>query len=157
MPYFHVVAKTTSGDKYSCLFLDLSQEDLMRKFVRPYENGKKFFSGNDIYSPADLISIKIIKTARTAQVERDEINRKHREKIDETNRSSQYAVFISLGGGYEPEDIAEAGEDVTHSFIKGPPGLKAGKFSAPLKAVGWIGGIVAAVAAAGIAKWLGWV
>jgi hypothetical protein len=157
MPYFHVIAKATSEDKFSCLFSDLSSENLAKKFVKPYEKGEKFFSGNDIYSPADLRSIKIIKTERTDQVERDELNRKHREEIDEINRSSQHPVFISLGGGYEPEDIADAGEDVTHSLIKGPPGFKAGKFGAPSKAAGWIGGIIAAVAAAGIAKWLGWV
>lgn len=157
MPFFHVIGKASSEDKFSCLFSDLSSEDLTKKFVAPYEKGEKFFSGNDIYSPADLRSIKIIKTAQTDQVERDKINRKHLEEIDKINRSGQHAFFISTGGGYEPEDIAEAGEDVTHSLIKGPPGFKAGKFGAPLKAASWIGGIIATVVAAGIAKWLGWV
>ncbi len=29
---------------------------------------------------------------------------------------------MSIGRGYEPEDITEAGEDVTSTFINGPPG-----------------------------------
>ncbi len=62
----------------------------------------------------------------------------------------------SLGGGYDPEDIAEAGEEVTHSFIKVLPGFKANRWSPSLKVVSWVGGIVAVVAAAGLVKWLGW-
>lgn len=156
MTYFHIIAKVGSEDKFTCLFSDLSPDDLAEKFVKPYEKGQKFFSGNDIYSPADLRSIMIVKTVQTDQIERNEINRKHLNQINEINCISQHVVFISPGGGYEPEDIAEAGEDVTHSFIKGPPGFKAGASNAQLKAASWIGGIIAAVVAAGIAKWLNW-
>ncbi|WON75340.1 hypothetical protein [Nitrosospira sp. Is2] len=66
-------------------------------------------------------------------------------------------VFISPGSGYNAEDIAEAGEDMTHSFIKGPPGFKAGRFVFSAKIFSWITEVLAAVVGARIAKWLGWV
>ncbi|MGK2913887.1 MAG: hypothetical protein ACSLE5_05420 [Porticoccaceae bacterium] len=156
MPYYHVIAKTATEDKCRCLFSDLSPDELKECFIRPYERGKAFFSGKDLFSPSDLRSVQIIQTARSDQTERDEINRKDRASIDEINRTSQRAVFISIGGGYDPEDIAQAGEDVTHSFIKGPPGFKSGRFAPSIKVVSWAAGIIATVIGAGLVKWLGW-
>ena len=157
MSYYHVIAKTTKNDKYFCLFADLSATELVTRLVKPYEKGTTFFSGSDLHAPTDLSSLKIVKTERPDQVERDDLNQKDRENIDEINRSSPHVTFISAGGGYDAEDIEEAGDDVTQSFIKGPPGFKANRFTPPLKVLGWIGGVAAAVIATGIAKWLGWV
>ncbi|MEN1943218.1 hypothetical protein WCE55_05060 [Luteimonas sp. MJ293] len=157
MTFYHVIAKTAAEDKFHCLFSDLSVVDLKKKFVRPYELGRTFFSGNDLFSPSDLRAVQIVRTPRPDQVERDEINRKDREHINKINRESPHVFFVSVGGGYSPEDIAQAGDDVTHSFIKGPPGFKSGKFMPSFKVLSWVGGIAAAVIAAGLAKWLGWV
>lgn len=157
MSYFHVVAKRASEERYRSPFFDLSEADLMKLFVHPYEQGKAFFSGNDLISPSELSSIIIVKTANESDVERAEINRKSLERIDEINRSNDGPVFISAGSGYDPEDIAEAGEDVTHAYIKGEPGYKADRFAPPLKVAAWVGGILATVIGAGIIKWLGWV
>lgn len=153
--YFHVVAKLGQSEKYQRLFADLSESELKERFVRPYEKGAGFFSGNDLIDPRDLRSILIVRTGRAEQVERDDINRNDLDRIEKMNRSSS-VVFISAGRGYDPEDIAQAGEDVTHSFIKGPPGFRAARFEPSIKVLGWIGGIIAAVVAAGIVKWLGW-
>lgn len=157
MPFHHGIAKTASDEKFRCLFADLSATELQERFTGPYERGKVFFSGNDLISPADLRSLQIIRTERPNQTERDEINRADRARIDEINNSSDHVFFVSFGGGYEPQDIAQAGEDVTHSIIKGPPGFKTSGTAVSVKALSWIGGIIAAVLAAGIAKWLGWV
>lgn len=156
MSFHHVIAKVGSEDKPRVLFADLSSDALKEKFVRSYEKGQAFFSGNDLISPTSLLSVQIIRTDRPEETERDEINRKDRERIDCINNSSPGVFFVSIGGGYEPEDIAEAGEDVTHDFIKGPPGFKSGKWEPSKKALAWIGGIVATVVAAGVVKWLGW-
>lgn len=155
MPYYHVIAKINAENKYQCLFADLSVGDLKKNFIRPYERGKSFFSGNDLFSSLDLRSVQIIRTEHPDKLERDEINRKDREQIDEINRRGELVIF-SFGGGYEPEDIARAGEDLTHSFIKGPPGFKANKFVPSVKAFGWIAGVISAVIIAGLIKWLGW-
>lgn len=156
MTFHHVIAKVGAQDKFRCLFVDLSSEALHERFIKPYEKGQSFFSGNDLIAPNDLKSIRIIQTMRPDQVERDEINRKDREHIDELNRSSDGVFIVSVGGGYAAQDIAEVGKDLTHDLIKGPPGYKQNQWALSHKAFGWIFGIVASVLAAGLAKWLGW-
>lgn len=156
MAFHHVIAKVGAEEKFRILFADLSAEALNERFIKPYEKGKSFFSGNDLISPNDIRSIQIIRTERPEEVERDEINRKDRERIDRLNDPSSGVFFLSVGGGYEPQDIAEVGEDLTHSFIKGHPGFKAGQWGPSVKAIAWLGGIIATVTAAGIVKWLGW-
>jgi hypothetical protein len=157
MPFHHVIAKIDGEDKFRCLFSDLSASDLQKRFIVPYERGKSFFSGNDLISANDLRSLHIVRTQRSDQIERDEINRADRAYIDKINRSGNGMFIISLGGGYEPQDIIQAGEDVTHTLIKGPPRFKAGIWAPSMKVLAWVGGIIAAVVAAGIVKWLGWV
>ena len=156
MSYHHVIARVGADDKCRVLFTDLAVEELGERFVRPYEKGHPFFSGNDLISPNDLRSIRIIRTERKNELEREEINRKDRERIDRLNNSDSGIFFLSVGGGYEPQDIADAGEDLTHTFIKGHPGYKARRWEPSVNVLAWGGGIVASVIAAGIVKWLGW-
>ena len=157
MSYHHVIAKVGTEEGFRVLFTDLTVEELSKRFIKPYEKGDSFFSGKDLISPNDLRSVQIIRTERQDEIERDEINRKDRESIDRLNDSDSGGMFVSVGGGYEPQDIAEAGEDLTHTFIRGCPGFKAGRWEPSIKGIAWIGSIVAAVVAAGIVKWLGWV
>lgn len=156
MAYHHVIAKVGQSDKFRILFADLSLADLKELFITPYERGRSFFSGNDLVAPSDLRSVQVVRTERTEQKERERINNESLAQIDKINRESDSVVFISPGSGYDPEDIAEAGEDITHSVIKGPPGFRAGKWSTPAKVLAWVAGIVAVVIAAGVIKWLGW-
>jgi len=156
MTYHHVIAKVGQSDKFRILFADLSLADLKERFIGPYERGRSFFSGNDLVVPSDLRSVRVVRTEHAEQDERERINKESLAQIDKINRESTGFVLISPGSGYDPEDIAEAGEDVTHSVIKGPPGFRAGKWSNPAKALAWIAGIVAAVIAGGVMKWLGW-
>lgn len=156
MPYHHVIAKVGADEEFRVLFSDLTVEELIKRFIKHYEKGTPFFSGNDLISPNNLRSIQIIRTDRKNEVERDEINRKDREDIDRLNNSSSSVFIVSVGSGYEPQDIATAGEDLTHAFIKGHPGYKAGRWEPSINVLGWVGGIVAAVVAAGIVKWFGW-
>jgi hypothetical protein len=156
MSFHHVIAKVELEDKPRVLFADLSAAELKERFLGPYEKGRAFFSGNDLISPSALRSVQIIQTDRSSEAERDEINRKDRENIDRLNNSSPGVFFVSLGGGYEPQDIAQVGVDLTHDLIKGPPGFKAGTWDPSKRALAWVGGIVATVVAAGVVKWLGW-
>lgn len=156
MSYHHVIAKTASNDEFQIIFSDLSVAALQENFISPYERGMSFFSGNDLISPSDIRSVQIVRTQQLDQIEREKINRIERANIDEINSSGQGLFFVSIGGGYEPQDIAQAGEDVTHTFIKGPPGFKAGRWAQSTKAIGWFATIIAGVVAAGLVKWLGW-
>src|SRR5690554_839488 len=112
MSYYHVIAKVGSEDKRRVLFSDLSADELKERFVKPYEKGKAFFSGHDLISSSDLRYVQIIRTHRPDETERDEINRRDRERIDQLNDSSSGVFFMSIGGGYQPQDIAEAGVDI---------------------------------------------
>jgi hypothetical protein len=155
MTFHHVIAKVGSDTKPRCLFIDLSAADLRSRFVKPYDRGHSFFSGTDLIAPSDIKSLQIISTARPEQIERSEINRRDLDRIDELNRSSDCVVIISPGAGYAPEDIAQAGSDVTQVFIKGPPGHKSGRWLPSLKVLGWTAGIAAAIIAAWLSNWLG--
>jgi hypothetical protein len=156
MPYHHVIAKIGAEEKFRVLFTDLTIGELGERFIKPYEKGHPFFSVNDLISPNDLRSVKIIRTERQNEVERNEMNRKDRESVDRLNDSDSGIFFVSIGVGYEPQDISEAGEDLTHTFIKGHPGFKAGRWGPSMKVIAWAGGIIATVVGAGIVKWLGW-
>ena len=156
MSHYHVIAKLDSERELRVLFVDLDVATLNERFVKPYEKGIPFFSGNDLISPTTMRSLQIVRTERPDAVERDDINRKDRESIDRLNEPGSGVFFLSVGGGYEPQDIAEAGVDVTREFIKGHPGFKAGWWQPSMKVMAWVGGIFASVVAAGISKWLGW-
>ena len=156
MAYYHVIAKVGSDAKLRVLFADLSDDDLQARFLKPYEKGTPFFSGNDLISPEELRSVQVILTSRPDEEERSDIHRKSLERIARLNAEGPGPVIISAGAGHRPEDIAEAGEDVTHVVIKGHPGFRAGKWDPSIKVMAWVGGIAASVLAAGIVKWLGW-
>lgn len=154
MAYYHVIVKIGPEKACRSLFADLSEKELIKCFVKPYKSGATFVAGNDLIAPSDLKFVQIIVTSRLEKIERDEINSEERKYIDDFNSSSSSLFFASLGGGYEPQDIADAGDDVTSQFIKGPPG--SGNFLQLLKVAAWVAGIASAVLAAGLNKWLGW-
>jgi hypothetical protein len=153
MPFFHVVAKVGKDEKFRSLFKDLSADELKIRFTKPFEKGTSFFCGNDLIAPSDLRTIQIIQTERDDKVERDEMNRKDLESIRKLNNSSAGVVFISPGRGYEPQHIAEVGVDVTHTYVKGPPGFRSHWWESRKKEISWGVGTVAALGS--VAKLLG--
>jgi hypothetical protein len=159
MNYFHVIAKLNSSNGHSCIFSDLSNNELQSKFLSPYRKGKDFLSGNNLIRVSELSSVQIIATQETSEVEREVIQKESRAQIDEINRQSNSMMFISIGRGHSPEDIAEAGVDVTSDYLKGPPGYANGRFSLSVGKgfLQWGISIITGLAVAGIAKWLGWV
>jgi hypothetical protein len=142
MPFFHINAKVGKDEKLRSLFKDLSADELKARFIKPFEKGIYFFCGNDLIAPSDLRTIQIIRTERQDKVERDEINIKDLESIRQLNNSRTGVVFISAGRGYEPQDIAEVGTDVTHTYLKGPPGFKSHWWESRKKEIAWFVGIV---------------
>jgi bifunctional ADP-heptose synthase (sugar kinase/adenylyltransferase) len=153
MPFFHIVAKVGKDEEFRSLFKDLSADELKTRFIKSFEKGTSFFSGNDLIAPSDLRTIQIIRTEREDKVERDEMNRKDLESIRQSNNSSAGVVFISPGRGYEPQHIAEVGADVTHTYVKGPPGFKSYWWESRKKEITLGVGIVAALGT--VAKLLG--
>lgn len=126
MPYLHVLASFAEApDKPKVLFSDLSEDQLKERFVKPYKKGRDFLVANEVVRVAQLRKCHIVRTERTEEIERAEFNAKDRARIDEINRQPGGVVFISLAGGYEPEDLIEIGTDVTGAYILGAPGYGA--------------------------------
>jgi hypothetical protein len=150
MPYFHVVAEFDDApEKPVAIFMDLSRTELQAQFIKPYERGSDLASKNSIYPVRRLRKIHVIQTEKPSEQELAEVQRKSREEIDELNRDSP-VLFLSVGYGYESQDIVETGADITQVVIKGPPGSKAGGPAvAALLNNGWVvgigGGMVVAV------------
>lgn len=160
MAFHHVLVFLGPEKKPRMLFADLTSRELATRFITPYEQGRPFFVGNELISPHDLRAIHIIRTQRSDKTEREEINRKDREGIDRINASGSRLVVIGAGAGNEPEDITGAGEDITHTLIKGPPGYRANRWRTTIGVLKSVWGIVAAVIstvlAAGIMWYLNW-
>lgn len=156
MTYYHVVARVGAETISRVLFEDLTSKELKKQFLKPYWKGQKFFSGNELILPNDLRLLRIIQTHRPSAEERAEINAKASEAINRFNRANPSVVIIGAGRGYDPEDIADVGVDLTANLTKGPPGRRAGPFGVPKAVVAWIGGILATLITAGILRWLEW-
>lgn len=153
---FYQVLGAIGDRKTEVLFSDLTEKELREQFVVPYRRGKTFFAGTSLVTPAELRKVRIIETPLKEAEVRGQINRDSLAEIAEMNRTSGLLI-ISAGQGYEPEDIAEVGTDVTLTFLRGGPGFSSGLLGLSKNAVGWLLGIVASVLATGLVKWLGWV
>jgi hypothetical protein len=153
MTFLHVIA-VIDNEKPQMLFTDLNAAELKDQFVTPYRRGRTFFAGARIVSPAALKSIHIIETTEREEPTRQGINTASLQHIDEMNRSGG-VIFISAGSGYDPEDLLEDGTDVTRRFLTGGPGAAGPLFGMSKQALVWALGIVSAVVATGLAKWLG--
>lgn len=146
MAYHHVlITFVDSPDKPRCVLSDLSEQDLKTQFVTPYRKGKDILCGVEIIRVGSIKKVQIIRTNEKSEVERDIIYEQSLKRDQEFNRQSDSVLLINLGHGYEPEDIAEAGEDVTSQYIFGPPGHAT---SGWFKSEGPIGKIIIAVAIA---------
>lgn len=145
MSYYHVIAKVESDEAERVLFSDLRKKELASKFINPYEKGANFFSENVRLSPYNLQQVKIFQTEKTFVAELDEIKCRRQEKLDQRNNSDSGVVFLSLENECQPMDIAEAGEDLTQTLIKGHPGFKADKWKWIGVLFKWFAGILAMV------------
>ncbi len=152
--FYHVLGAVGDG-KVKMLFSDLSAIELEKEFVTPYRRNKTFFSGSQIVNPSELRAVQIIETTMREDDARQRINQKSLAQIEEINRTSG-VMIISPGQGYEPEDLVEAGKDVTRTYLTGGPGSSTRIWGLSKTVVGWTLGIVAGVIATGLAKWLGW-
>lgn len=152
--FYHVLAAV--GDReVQMLFADLKETELRKEFIKPYRRGTIFFAGFQIVNPAELRTVRIIETSTREDEARRHINQVSLAQIEEMNRTSG-VIIISAGYGYNPEDLVEAGTDVTRTYLTGGPGASTRLWGLSRTVVGWMLGVVAMVIAAGWAKLLGW-
>lgn len=138
MIYFHVLVKLEgSPDKIRRLLSDLSHKELEESFLKPYRRGQRMLVGGAVIDTMAITFTRIVETTRLSEVELLEIQKKSLREIDEINRRSDSVTWLSIGRGHDPEDIQEAGPDVTARFINAPPGqdqasLLSGIYNHPL-------------------------
>ncbi len=158
MPYYHVLLTfQAKPDSVRCMFSDLSERELEERFLAPYRRGKSFMCGNEVVESSKIQKVTVVKTPRPSAAELKDIQTKSRKEVEEFNRTSSSMVLISPGRGYDADDIAEAGEDVTASFISGPPG-HGGHWGVVSAVVNhpWVSAIGTGLIVAALGYWLGW-
>lgn len=120
-----LVAVEQNPDDLRQVFTDLEENDLKPKLVSPYKKGTSLICGNEIIPIPQIRKIYIVRTVRSDEVERADLHAQSVREIDQFNRESDSAVLISAGRGYDPQDILEAGENVTAKHLSGHPGAAA--------------------------------
>jgi len=158
MSFYQVlIAIEPQPDKLRCILRDLSEPRLLAQFVEPYRKGRDLVCGNEIIPIASLRKVHVVRTERDDAEERESLNAKSRRELEAINREPGGVVFLSLGRGYDPEDILEVGEDVTAGYISGPPGA-AQDPSPVLRFLSnqWIVAVGTGLIVAGIVWWFGW-
>lgn len=149
MAYYQVlVAVEQNPDDLRQVFTDLGENDLKPKLVGPHNNGTSLICGNAITPVPQIRKIQIVRTVRSDEVERADLHAQSVREVDQFNRESDSVVLTSAGRGYDPQDILEAGEDVTAKYLSGHPGRPLGVRSQEVHWQPWVvtvaGGLVVA-------------
>ncbi len=155
MPYYHVLVTFTDSPKNpQCVLDDLSEQELKTKFVKLYKKGKDILCDKDVVRIENIKSIQIIRTNKKSEDERSIIQNESFKRIEELNKQTDSIAIISIGHGYNPEDIVEAGEDVTSQYITEAPGYGASNFFLSFLNNPWIMTISTGLIIAALVAWL---
>ena len=96
--------------------LDLPQQELKKRIVKPYCKGKKFICDSKTVDPYDIREIKITETKEDSSQILSKIRRK-REIEKQKNKEKKRAVVTLTT---EESDVVEYGNEVTSQFITKP-------------------------------------
>ena len=111
--YYHVKVKPKSDTHYGEYKTDLTKEQLISRFVEPYEQGKPIVINGKTVQPDDLERITIAKSEKTIE-----------SFIPQIRAENQNSSMVIIGG---PSDIYQAigrATNVTDDFIEGAVGYK---------------------------------
>jgi len=122
MDYLHVVIQTKNDSQSFCIFKDLSENELRKKFINPYKLGKKLFYSGRIMPVEELSKVIIVSTAKTLEQELDILLKKSNELIEESNNSySGISIMLPIPC-YPSHEIQQCGTQVTEKYINEAPG-----------------------------------
>lgn len=111
--YYHVIIKPKSDKYYGEYKTDLTKEQLISRFIEPYEQGVPIVINGKTVQPDDLERIKIAKSERTIE-----------SFIPQIRAEDQASSVAFIGGpSYTYQAIGRA-TDVTDDFIEGAIGYK---------------------------------
>ena len=112
MEYYHVRITQKSSKLNDEVGLDYTLEDLARRIIEPYRNGRPITIGGKAIATDDIERIRITKTVQESTYLRP---------IAEQERRRGGVIIPPISVEWY---IAKMGEDVTDDFITGPPGEK---------------------------------
>lgn len=111
--YYHVIIKPKSDKHYGEYKTDLTKEQLISRFIEPYEQGMPIVINGKTVQPEDLERISISESERTIESFIAQIRAEH-----------QSSSVMFLGGpSYTHQAIGRA-KDVTDDFVEGAIGYK---------------------------------
>ena len=111
--YYHVTIKPKSDNWYGEYKTDLTREQLVSRYVEPYEQGQPILINGKTVTPDDIERIKFYFSEKTIE--------SYVPAIRAENMNSS-VTFID-GPSYTQTAISRS-KDVTDDFIAGPPGYK---------------------------------
>lgn len=113
--YYHVIVKPKSDKRYGEYKTDLTREQLLSRYVEPYEQGNPILINGKTVNPDDIERIKFHQSEKTIESYVPAI------KAEERNSSVMF-----IGGPSYTQTAINRSEDVTDEFIAGSPGYKKG-------------------------------
>lgn len=111
--YYHVIVKPKSDKLYGEYKTDLTKEQLISRFIEPYEHGMPIVLNGKTVQPDDIDRIKISESEQTIESFIPQIKAEHQSS----------SVAIIGGPSYTHQAIGRA-KDVTDDFIEGAVGYK---------------------------------
>ena len=114
MTYFHVRITPKSEPSETEVELDISLEELMERFVRPYERGQPIVIAGRTVSSEDIRRIQLNESEQDSTILNATMMRQE--------EAQQSYSFVDQHGRLRPEMLADNGRDVTSRFITGEPG-----------------------------------
>lgn len=109
--FFHVRFTQKSQRSHDETKNDLSEEQLMSRFIEPYQEGQRIIINGKTIQPNDIERVRISKSEEPSGVLIDRLKRKDRES----------PIAVIGGPSYEWRAANEA-VDVTDEYITGAPG-----------------------------------
>ena len=111
MTYFHVRITPKSEPSETEVELDISLEELMERFVRPYERGQPIVIAGRTVSSEDIRRIQLNESEQDSTILNAAMMRQE--------EAQQSYSFVDQHGRLRPEMLADNGRDVTSRFITG--------------------------------------
>jgi hypothetical protein len=111
--YYHVIIKPKSDKWYGEYKTDLTREQLVSRYVEPYEQGRPILINGKTVTPNEIERITFHRSEKTIE--------SYVPAIRAEDMNSSVAI---IGGPSYTQTAINRSEDVTDEFISGPPGYK---------------------------------
>lgn len=111
--YYHVIIKPRSDRGYGECKTDLTKEQLISRFIEPYEQGMPIVINGKTVQPDNFERIKISKSEQTIE-----------SFIPQIRAKEQASSVLVIGGPPYIYQAIGSAEDVTDNFIEGAIGYK---------------------------------